>query len=223
MLQKIYTSYSILISYISHVVHNLLIDVSSLLGQFARPLPPSDGGVGDRASSPTARPGPRLAAGAPPTSDTPLFGHSNRASNESWSLVKNIRSAVKSDHIAFRIIYYTLLVVPYSGIFLWGPIFADGQSSKFSRFNFHGCERSCPLYTVQSYFFAGLIFADRHLSAKTMKIGPHENFQHLTHASTCTCMYALPTLYVRTKAYKQEYTLYSMYRKQLQCTCRWLT
>lgn len=62
-----------ILAYICHIVHNLLVDVSSLLGQFARPLPPSDSGVGDRAS--TAGPGSRLAAGATPTSCTPLFGH----------------------------------------------------------------------------------------------------------------------------------------------------
>jgi hypothetical protein len=37
------------------------------------------------------------------------------------------------------------LYIPYSRKFSWGPIFADGQSPKFSRFNFRGCGRSCPL------------------------------------------------------------------------------
>jgi hypothetical protein len=48
---------------------------------------------------------------------------------------------------------YLHVHVPYSGKFSWGPIFADGQSPKFSRFNFRGCGQSCPLYTVQSYLF----------------------------------------------------------------------
>jgi hypothetical protein len=47
---------------------------------------------------------------------------------------------------------------------------------KISRFNFRGCVRSCPLYTTIVYISAGLIFSDSYLSAKTTKIGPHENF-----------------------------------------------
>lgn len=80
-------------AYISHVIHNLLVDISSLLGQFARPLPPSYSGVGDRAS--TASSGSWLAAGAPPTSDTSLFGHSNRMINESGVIIS--QSLKKSD------------------------------------------------------------------------------------------------------------------------------
>ena len=37
-------------------------------------------------------------------------------------------------------------------------IFADGQSAKFSRFNFRRRAPSCPLYTVQSYLFRGSNF-----------------------------------------------------------------
>jgi hypothetical protein len=61
----------------------------------------------------------------------------------------------------------------YSGKFSWGEIFADGQSSKFSRFDFRGRVRLC---TVQLYLFRGSNFADSRLSAKSTKIGPHENF-----------------------------------------------
>ncbi len=32
--------------------------------------------------------------------------------------------------------------LPYSGKFSWGPIFVDGQSSKFSRFNFNHVHNS---------------------------------------------------------------------------------
>jgi hypothetical protein len=50
----------------------------------------------------------------------------------------------------------------------------------FLRFNFHGCERSCPftlyMYMYNHTYFTGLIFADSRLSTKTAKIGPHENF-----------------------------------------------
>jgi ribosomal protein L7Ae-like RNA K-turn-binding protein len=60
--------------------------------------------------------------------------------------------------------------IPYSGKFSWGPIFADGQSPKFSWFNFRGCAHSCPFHTVHT------CFADSCLSAKTTKIRPHENF-----------------------------------------------
>ena len=49
-------------------------------------------------------------------------------------------------------------MLPYSGKFSWGPIFAEGQSSKFSRFNFRGCAHSCSLYTVQLCLFRGSNF-----------------------------------------------------------------
>ena len=42
--------------------------------------------------------------------------------------------------------------------------------------NFRECEHSHPLCTVQSSFFAGLIFVVRRSSMKTAKIGPLENF-----------------------------------------------
>ena len=55
-------------------------------------------------------------------------------------------------------VFSSLMFIPYSGKFLWGPIFAEGQSSKFSQFNFRGCARSCSLYTVQSCLFRGSNF-----------------------------------------------------------------
>jgi hypothetical protein len=65
----------------------------------------------------------------------------------------------------------------YCGKFSWGPIFAEGQSSKFSRFNFHGRECLCPLYTLYNYcaYFVDLISAVSRLSAgKNREIGPLE-------------------------------------------------
>ena len=48
--------------------------------------------------------------------------------------------------------------IPYSVKFSWGPIFVEGQSSKFSWFNFRGCTHLCSLYTVQSCLFRGSNF-----------------------------------------------------------------
>jgi cytochrome b subunit of formate dehydrogenase len=43
--------------------------------------------------------------------------------------------------LAIYTISVLTIIILYSGKFLWGPIFADGQSPKFlnSRFNFRGC------------------------------------------------------------------------------------
>jgi hypothetical protein len=58
----------------------------------------------------------------------------------------NMKSYVCNVHVASIYMHVTstkhacnMNVIPYSGKFLWGPIFADGQSSKFSWFNFRGC------------------------------------------------------------------------------------
>ena len=58
------------------------------------------------------------------------------------------------------------MVIPYSGKFWWGPIFAEGQSSKFLWFNFHGCMKSWYIHCtcVIEPYFVGLIFADNSLS-----------------------------------------------------------
>jgi hypothetical protein len=57
-----------------------------------------------------------------------------------------------------------------------GSNFADGQSPKFSWFNFTDAGDHAHYTLYNCTYFAGLIFADSRLSAKTTKIGPHENF-----------------------------------------------
>jgi hypothetical protein len=67
-----------------------------------------------------------------------------------------------------------LCLLPYSGKFSWGPIFADGQSS--SLFNFANAHDLAHYTLYNRAYFAGLIFADSRFSPKTAKIGPHKNF-----------------------------------------------
>jgi hypothetical protein len=68
------------------------------------------------------------------------------------------------------------LCIPYSGKFSWSPISTDGQSSKFSQFNFrqHYNHGHSTLYNRTH--FTGLNFTDSHLSVQTARIRPHKNF-----------------------------------------------
>jgi hypothetical protein len=57
-----------------------------------------------------------------------------------------------------------------------GSNFADGQSPNFRGLIFADAGDHAHYTLYNRTYFAGLIFVDSHLSAKTTKIRPHKNF-----------------------------------------------
>jgi hypothetical protein len=72
----------------------------------------------------------------------------------------NVDYTLEHTCILYKVSQFDKVVLP------WGPIFADGQSSKCLQFKFRRHIRSYHYTLYNHTYFAGLIFADSCLSAK---------------------------------------------------------
>jgi hypothetical protein len=74
-------------------------------------------------------------------------------------------------HLSFEWIaigYHDIVTIPYSGKFSWGPIFADGQSSKFSRMRASMPIIHCTIVLFSRVWFSRIAAHPR----KTRKLDP---------------------------------------------------